>query len=45
METNNGSWTLTDLGDGRTQALYSVEIVPKVPIVLRVGGEIFFESL
>ena len=34
MEVNNGSWTLTDLGDGRTQALYSVEIVPKVPRTL-----------
>ena len=29
METNNGSWTLTDLGDGRTQALYSVGVYPK----------------
>ena len=31
MEVNNGSWILTDLGDGRTQVAYSVEIVPKVP--------------
>lgn len=31
MEVNNGSWALTDLGDGRTQAVYSVEIVPQVP--------------
>jgi ribosome-associated toxin RatA of RatAB toxin-antitoxin module len=34
MEINNGSWTLTDLGDGRTKALYAVEIVPKVPRTL-----------
>ena len=31
MEQNNGSWKLKDLGDGRTEATYSVEIVPKVP--------------
>lgn len=34
MEVNNGSWTLKDLGDGRTEALYAVEIVPKVPRTL-----------
>ena len=31
MEENNGSWHLKDLGDGRTEATYSVDIVPKVP--------------
>ena len=35
METNNGSWNLTDLGDGRTQVEYAVEIVPKVPRTLK----------
>lgn len=35
MEVNNGSWALKDLGDGRTEATYTVEIVPKVPRTLR----------
>ena len=34
MEVNNGSWQLKDLGDGRTEATYTVEIVPKVPRLL-----------
>ena len=31
MEHNNGSWHLKDLGNGTTEATYSVEIIPKVP--------------
>ena len=34
MEVNNGSWALKDMGDGRTEATYTVEIVPKVPRLL-----------
>lgn len=34
MELNNGSWQLKDLGDGRTEATYTVEIIPKVPRLL-----------
>ena len=29
MKTNNGGWELKDLGDGKTEATYSVEVVPK----------------
>ena len=29
MKSNIGGWTLKDLGNGRTQATYGVEIVPK----------------
>ena len=34
MTVNNGSWYLNDLGDGRTEATYSVEVVPQVPRLL-----------
>ena len=29
MKVNNGSWHLRDLGNGSTEATYSVEVVPK----------------
>ncbi|MEC7988273.1 MAG: SRPBCC family protein [Myxococcota bacterium] len=29
MKVNNGSWSLRDLGNGTTEATYSVEVVPK----------------
>ena len=29
MKVNNGSWSLKDLGNGSTEATYSVEVVPK----------------
>ena len=34
MTVNNGSWYLNDLGDGRTEVTYSVEVVPQVPRLL-----------
>ncbi len=41
MEVNSGSWTLTDLGDGRTKVLYTIEIVPKVPRTLKFMKKTF----
>ena len=35
MEVNNGSWVLRDLGNGTTEATYSVEIVPQVPRAMK----------
>ena len=29
MKANNGGWALRDLGDGRTEVTYDVEVVPK----------------
>lgn len=35
MRSNVGGWTLRDLGDGRTEATYSVEVVPSTRLIPR----------
>lgn len=35
MKSNVGGWVLRDLGDGRTEATYSVEVVPSTRFIPR----------
>lgn len=35
MRSNVGGWKLRDLGDGRTEATYSVEVVPSTRLIPR----------
>ena len=35
MKSNIGGWKLKDLGDGRTEATYSVDVVPSTRLIPR----------